>query len=308
MQDLFILTGYTATGKTELSLEIAEQMEAEIVSCDSLLVYKNLDIGTAKPIQRDLDRIKHHCINLVNPEENFDVSSYIEAARCAIGDIHSREKNALVVGGSGFYLKSFFYSVVDDVKITAEAENFVHNSLNFNGIGALVDKLLELNNGQVDIDLKNPRRVISALKRCLSTGKTLAEMHENFAQRKCKFDGFNRRTVLLTRDGDDLKQRVQWRIESMIAGSLIDEVRSLIDRGQFNGSNKNAIGYRETIRWLQANTTIDALMREIYSNTLKFIKKQKTWFKKQIPIDGIVNLSPISPKAAKELIMDVFRS
>lgn len=306
MKDLFILTGCSATGKTELSLEIAEQMGGEIVCCDSLLPYKKLDIGTAKPTPQELARVKHHCVNLVEPEENFNIGSYVEAARSAVEDIHSRGKNVLIVGGSGFYLKSFFSPVVDGIRVTAEAENFVRNLLKGSDISPLVDKLLALNDGQVDIDLKNPRRVAAALKRCMSTGKTLAEMGENFFRQKCEFGEFRKRTILLTRDGDDLKERVRLRVERMVAAGLIGEVRNLLKQKQFNGINGSAIGYRETIQWLQGNGGGDALIQEIYANTLKLIKKQKTWFRKQIPIDEIVNLSSTSPRAAQSRIGAVF--
>ncbi|MDR0595693.1 MAG: tRNA (adenosine(37)-N6)-dimethylallyltransferase MiaA [Puniceicoccales bacterium] len=308
MQNLYILTGYTATGKTELSLEIAEQMNGEIVSCDSLLVYRNLDIGTAKPTLYDLSRVKHHCINLVEGGENFDVNLYIKEAYCAVDDILSRGKNVLIVGGSGFYLKSFFHPVVDDIKTTFETENFIRNYLHNNEIGPLVDKLLKLNNGHVDIDLKNPRRVISALRLCMSTGKTLVEMNKNLAQRKSKFYAFNKRTILLTRDGADLKQRVYLRVKNMVDTGLIDEIRSLLAHGQFNDNNKNAIGYGETIKWLQTGGSVDELVEEICAHTLKFIKKQKTWFKKQIPINGTINLSQTSFQVAQTLIRNVFFS
>jgi tRNA dimethylallyltransferase len=308
MQKLMILTGYTATGKTELSLEIAEQIGAEIVSCDSMLVYKNLNVGTAKPARCDLDKIKHHCIDMVESSENFDVGSYAKEARRAIADIASRGKNILIVGGTGFYLKSFFHRVIDGIKITEYAENFVSNALAGNDIDALVCKLLELNGGSVDIDIKNPRRVISALKRCMSTGKNLAELRRDFAGQRCEFCEFDRRTILLTRDGDDLKRRIHARAENMVANGLIGEVKTLLERGQFNGTNRSAIGYRETIEWLQTGAGEDALVHEIYADTLKLIKKQRTWFRKQIPIDLEINLTQTSPWVAKRAIMDAFHA
>jgi tRNA dimethylallyltransferase len=308
MQKLLILTGYTATGKTELSLEIAEQLGAEIVSCDSLLVYKDLNIGTAKPTQRDLDKIRHHCINLVESNAKFDVDLYVKAARRAIGDITSRGKTVLVVGGSGFYLKSFFCRIIDAVKTTAEAENFVCNALANNDIDALVRKLLELNCGQISVDLKNPRRVISSLKRCMSSGKTLAELQKNLARQRCEFCEFDRRTVLLVRDGDDLKRRIHLRAKSMVANGLIGEVKNLLERGQFNGSNKNAIGYGETINWLGTGADEDTLVQQICTGTLKLLKKQKTWFRKQIPIDLVINLTKTPPREAQSAIMGLFRA
>jgi tRNA dimethylallyltransferase len=308
MQKLLILTGYTATGKTELSLEIAGQIGAEIVSCDSMLVYKNLNIGTAKPAQCDLDRIKHHCVDLVESKESFDVGSYVKEARCAITDIVSRGKKILIVGGTGFYLKSFFHQVVDGVKATEYAENFIRDAMINNDTDALIRKLLELNGGSVAVDFKNTRRVISALRRCMSTGKNLVELQRDFAEQRGEFCEFDRRTVLLTRDGDDLKQRIYARAENMVANGLIEEVKALLEHSQFNGSNRSAIGYRETIEWLQTDADECTLVRAIYANTLKLIKKQRTWFRKQVPIDLEINLTRTPLQEAKQAIMDVFHA
>jgi tRNA dimethylallyltransferase len=289
-------------------MEIAKQIGAEIVSCDSLLVYKDLNIGTAKPTRRDLLEVKHHCVDLIESSAKFDVGLYVKAAQHAIDDITYRGKNVFIVGGTGFYLKSFFYRIIDDTKTTEEAEIFVRNALANDDINALVRKLLELNGGQVNIDLKNSRRVISSLKRCMSTGKTLAELQKDLAQQRCEFCEFERRTVLLTRDSDDLQQRVYLRVKNMVANGLIEEVKSLLERGQFNDSNKNAIGYRETINWLNVGLDEDSLVQKIYANTLKLIKKQRTWFRKQIPINLAINLTQMTQQRAKLAIMELFRA
>ncbi len=291
MSKLIILSGYTGVGKTEISIQLAKKINAEIVSCDSLLVYKHLNIGTDKPKATELCIIPHHCIDIIEPNEDFDVQKYITHAQRAIMDIFSCKKNVIIVGGTGFYLKSFFSPVVDNIIISPEAEQFVNDTLNRNTPEVLIKKLLELNNGEIDIDLKNIRRVTSVLKRCLSSGLTHEQIKERFQKQSSAFANYSKYTILLTRDDDDLKNRIKQRIINMLNSGLIQEVQNLLQNEKFNNINRSSIGYRETISWLKNPTSIEILINTIYQDTLRLVKKQKTWFKKQIPIDWHFNIS-----------------
>ncbi|MDR2628423.1 MAG: tRNA (adenosine(37)-N6)-dimethylallyltransferase MiaA [Puniceicoccales bacterium] len=284
---LYVITGCTAVGKTDYAINFAIENNAEIVSCDSLLVYKHMDIGTAKPKPVDMRGIEHHCINLVEPSEKFDVSMFIEAAQIAINSIVSSKKNVVVVGGSGFYLKSFYRPVVDGIKIPRNVSDFVNSTYARSELEGLVTMLISINDGICPpIDIKNPRRVMSALKRCLACGKAFDDVQNNFISLDSPFKGYQKYTILLERDREDLKLRIWERTKKMLRMGLIDEVKFLLSNYERLGdSTKNAIGYRETINWLKSNTTEDALIDEISQNTLKLVKKQKTWFKTQIPID-----------------------
>lgn len=291
MNKIVILTGYTGVGKTAISIELAKALNAEIISCDSLLVYKHLNIGTAKPTAEEQQIIPHHCIDIAEPDTQFDVQQYISYAKKAVTDIFDRKKNVLVVGGTGFYLKSFFSPVIDDIRITPEADQFVDMAIKNHTPEILVQKLLDLNDGQVDIDLKNIRRVSSALKRCLSSNMTCTEIKNKFHQQQSAFARYKKFTVLLTREDTDLKIKIRHRIETMLKSGLIAEVEQLLKNKQFNDINRTAIGYRETIQWLSDKTSTEDLLEKIYHDTWKLVKKQKTWFKKQIPIDCEYNIS-----------------
>ncbi len=282
---LFVLTGYTGVGKTSISIQLAKIINAEIVSCDSLLVYKLLDIGTAKPQVSELQEVTHHCIDLINPDQHFDISQYIFHAKQAIQDILARKKNVLIVGGSGFYLKSYYYPIIDNIIITSTAEQFVNEAIKKGDFNLLIQTLLKLNNDQVSIDLNNIRRVSSALKRCLSSGLTIEQMRKNFQKQKSEFSKYSKYTILLTRSDDDLQLRLRNRIYKMIASGLITEVEMLVKNNQLNNINCTAIGYREVIEYLSNKFDLETLPTKILHNTLKLVKKQKTWFKKQIPID-----------------------
>ncbi|MDR2603214.1 MAG: tRNA (adenosine(37)-N6)-dimethylallyltransferase MiaA [Puniceicoccales bacterium] len=284
---LYVITGCTAVGKTDYAINFAIENNAEIVSCDSLLVYRHMDIGTAKPKPVDRKGIEHHCVDLVEPSEKFDVSMFVEAAKKAIDSIVSSRKNVVVVGGSGFYLKSFYHPVVDGIKIPRNVNDLVNSIYANFGFEKLVAMLISTNDGICPpIDMKNPRRVISALKRCLACGKTFDAVQSNFASLDSPFKQYQKHTILLERSQEDLRLRIWERTKKMLYGGLIDEVKFLLSNyNQLSDSAKNAIGYRETINWLQNSTTEDALVDKISQNTLKLVKKQKTWFKKQIPID-----------------------
>lgn len=286
---LYIITGCTASGKSAYAVELAKKKDAEIVSCDSLLVYRGMDIGTAKPSRDMLDDVRHHCIDIVSPIKQFDVSKYISCARDAINDILSRKKNIIVCGGSGFYLKSFFFPVVDAVTVSDDIVREVEELFEQQGLSGIVDKLISVNRGVIPkIDINNPRRVMSALKRCLASGRTLYEMQNEFLKQKCAFCDCDKMTLMLDVPDDVLKRRVSDRTYQMIKDGLIEEVECLCrNYGQLSDNAAMAIGYRETINWLKNKTTVYQLRDDIVLHTMQLVKKQKTWLKKQIPVDVV---------------------
>ncbi len=290
---IYVLTGPTAVGKTELSMQWALDNNAEILSCDSLLVYKGMNIGTAKPDSNDLAAIKHHGINLVSVNQKYSVSEYLNYAMEAVEDIHQRGKKVLVVGGSGFYLKSFFYPVIDNLNISEDIKNSVDKIFAEKGLSGLQQKLHSLNpQGINKIDFKNPARVTNALHRCLASGKTVDQLREEFENQQSPFAHYKKRVSLLYRTRNELSERVKTRTDNMLILGLIDEVKSLIKHGiEINPSAARAIGYRDTIEHLKLNSSIEELRNSINRNTERLIKKQFTWFKNQIPIDYKYNLS-----------------
>ena len=226
---LYVITGCTATGKTKYAIEFANKIDAEIVSCDSLLVYKDMDIGTAKPTEDELKKVRHHAVNLVPPDNNFDVAKYIEYAREAVNDILRRGKNVVIVGGSGLYLRGFYYPVVDDVPIDEKINTLVDDMYARYGLDHVVNALLKINDGYCqNIDIKNPRRVLISLKRCLSSGKSVVDLLDNFKNRGTCFDMFDKFTILLDLDKEEIFSRIIKRTEDMLKNGLIDEVSVLL--------------------------------------------------------------------------------
>lgn len=282
---LHVLTGCTAVGKTELALSWAEAHGAEIVSCDSLLFYRGMDLGTAKPTRAELARVPHHLIDVCDVREQMDVTRYVALARAAVADITARGKAVLVPGGSGFYLKAFFAPIADDVEVPAVLREEVRSRLERDGLGVLVAELRALNPaGLGALDVQNPRRVVRALERCRASGRTLAEMKEDFAAQPAPFADYRVRLTELVREKPDLEQRIEARVTKMLRAGLVAEVRGLLGTGlKDNPSAAKAIGYRETIDFIEGRLAEPDLLPAIVQNTKALVKKQRTWFKTQLP-------------------------
>ena len=282
---IHVLTGCTAVGKTELALRWAEANDAEIVSCDSLLFYRGLDIGTAKPTRAELARVPHHLIDVREVHEQMDVTHYVAQARAAVDEIFARGRRVLVAGGSGFYLKAFFAPVADDVDVPEELRADIRTRCEREGVEPLLAELRQLNpDGLGALDVQNPRRVVRALERCRASGKALAELQREFAARPGPFADCDVRLCELVREKDDLDRRVEQRVEQMLRDGLVEEVRAALARGmKQNPSAARAIGYRETIDVIEERAPLSGLAAEIAKNTRGLVKKQRTWFKTQLP-------------------------
>lgn len=291
---LHIITGATAVGKTNYALDYCEALNGEIISCDASLFYRGMDIGTAKPTKEELAKVPHHCIDMNPVNQSFDIIQFDVLARKTVEDILSRGKSVVITGGSGFYLKSFFEPVVDTIEVSdavrAESESlFVEQ-----GLSGLLDRLNVISpEGLGNLDTLNPRRVQRALERCLASGKSLPVLQKEFAERPKPYASFKKHFILLEREAEALKDRVARRAKCMLESGLIDEVKGLLKMGIEENSNAaNAIGYRESIAFLRGEIEESELLPLIIKNTNGLVKKQKTWFRSQLPEPDVrLNLS-----------------
>lgn len=282
---LYILTGPTAVGKTELSLDWAAANNAEILSCDSLLFYQGMDIGTAKPRAEDRDRIVHHGIDLVPASKSFNVARYVDTAKTAIDDIHSRGKNVLITGGSGFYLKTFFAPVVDQLCVPESVEKQVNELFCSEGLNGVAEKLRQVSPQDTDrIDLQNPRRAIPALKRCLASGMSITQLQARLRDAPQPFATYPKAGVLLLRDRDALRNRIASRARLMLKNGLVEEIRKLRAQGfEKNPSACGSIGYREVIAMLDGRLEPEELEAMITLHSDQLVSKQLKWFRTQLP-------------------------
>lgn len=276
-----VLTGCTAVGKTELALDWAERSGAEIVSCDSLLFYQGMDIGTAKPGPAELARVPHHLVDCNALTDQMDITRYVAQARSCIEALHARGKPVLVTGGSGFYLKAFFGPVADDLVVPEALRNEVRR-LSTSEALARLRSLNPEGLGRLDVD--NPVRVHRALERCLASGSTLLELARAFAAQKGPFDHCEVRLLRLERPQEELEARVLRRVEAMLEAGLVNEVRALDAIGlRKNPSAARAIGYREVLAFLDGDLAEAELVPRIAADTRALVKKQRTWFRTQLP-------------------------
>ena len=291
---LQILTGPTAVGKTAFALEWALKHDAEILSCDSLLFYRGMNIGTAKPGPDVLQRVPHHMIDIVPVAAPFSIKTYLDQAQAAVEAIIGRGRRVLIVGGSGFYLKSFFAPVVDAIEASPQIVARVAHLEQTRGLEGLMEELVARNpDGLGKLDFHNPRRVAKALQRCMASGRPLLELQAAFAQLKSPFADYEKRVTLLSRHPEDLWQRICARVEGMFAEGLLAEVERLQMQGiEKNTSAARAIGYRETLEFMKTKQSdLAALKERIAINTRRLVAKQRKWFRNHLKVDQMIDLS-----------------
>jgi tRNA dimethylallyltransferase len=297
---LRVLTGCTAVGKTEWALRWAAENSAEIISCDSLLFYRGMDIGTGKPTPAELGLVRHHLIDIRDVSEPMNAALYAALALRVAEDIVARGRAPLVVGGSGFYLKSFFAPVAGGREIPEAVRARVAATQESGGLPGLVRELLALNPGGVGgLDTANPRRVAGALGRCIASGRTLSELAAEFARAVPLFSGWEVRLARLDRPPADIDERIAARVEGMLRAGLVGEVRRLLDAGlRSNPSAARAIGYRETIQVIDGLAPMEGLAGAIIRDTRALVRKQRTWFRTQLPAHPVLDASNPANAAA----------
>jgi tRNA dimethylallyltransferase len=277
---LIILVGPTAVGKTEIAIQLAEKINGEIVSADSRLFYRGMDIGTAKPTRAEQSRAPHHLIDIANPDEILSLAVFQKMATETIADIHMRGKLPLLVGGTGQYIRAVAQGwtppeVTPDEKLRNELEKLKDE----NGIIWLHEKLKSLDPEAAEkIDARNFRRTIRALEVIMTTGRKFSE------QRGKSDSSYQLITIGLTRPREELYARVDARIESMFAAGFLDEVKNLLAKGYSPDlPTMSAIGYRECVRVVKGELNEEQAKVEIRRATRIFVRRQGNWFKESDP-------------------------
>ena len=281
---IHVLTGPTAVGKTETALRWAEQNDAEIISCDSVCVYRGMDIGSAKPTPEEQRRVRHHGLDLVEPAERYSVAQYLEMAREAIAGAHGRGKRILVTGGSGFYLAAFFGPVTDELEIPQVITDEVR-TLQRQGLGAMLIRLREVEGQNLPdwLDAQNPIRIAKALERRLASGRTLDSLREEFLTRRGPFADHPVTCELLERPDDDLKSRISARTDLMLRAGMIEESERLLAmRLDPELTSSRAVGYRAVMDWLEGGKRVapSGLAERINLDTWALVRKQRKWFRR----------------------------
>lgn len=275
-QPLVIILGPTAVGKTALSIELAQRFEGEIVSADSRLLYRGMDIGTAKPTLEEMAAIPHHLINVAEPDEVWSLGIYLREAYQVIDRVHRRDHLPFIVGGSGQYIRA----VMEGWRIPPQGPDFdlrdalTHWADEISPQG-LYERLASLDPVAASkIDHRNLRRTVRALEVIFKTGERFSEQR---LKQTCRYEPL---VLGIERPREDLYARIDQRIEQMLEQGLIDEVRGLLDAG-FSPDlpTMSAIGYGEVIQYLQGEINLDDAIALIKRNTRIFVRRQANWFK-----------------------------
>ena len=286
-QPLVILTGPTAVGKTSLSISLAKAIGAEIISADSMQVYKGMDIGTAKIRQEEMQGVKHYLIDVMSPDEEFDITVFKKMACEAIDKIRANGHIPLIVGGTGFYIQSVLYDIeFDNADKDTSYRDERYRLAEQNGPMYLHNMLREIDEKSADtIHYNNVKRVARAIEYYKQTGMKISEHNEE--QRK-KDSPYNYVYFVLNDDRKLLYDRINKRVDAMFDEGLIEEVRKLRERGiGRDATSMQAIGYKEVLDYLDGLCTLDELKENIKNNTRHFSKRQITWFKREKDIEWI---------------------
>ena len=275
---ILAIVGPTAVGKTELSVDIAESLNGEIVSADSRQVYRELTIGTAKPSPETQSRVPHHFIGERSLKSPFSAGTYAEEANERIRSILDRGRAPIVVGGATLYIHALQYGLADIPDVDEAVRERLERRLDDEGPEALYEELEEVDPTQAaKADPTKTQRVIRALEVYHGTGKPLTYYHENQPE-----PPFAYRTVVLNRDRERLYDRINRRVDQMLERGLLDEVEDVmaIEGIQLDEPPLSTIGYREPIQYLRGEIDYDEMVRLVKRNTRRYAKRQLTWFRR----------------------------
>ena len=284
---LFILVGPTAIGKTDLSVELAKKLNGEIISADSMQIYKGMDIGTAKIREDEKKGIKHYLIDEVSPHVEFSVSDFQEKANGYIDEILKKDKLPMVVGGTGLYINSLIYDLNFSVSVSNwELRDKYTELAKIHGNQYVHDELRLVDPVSADrIHVNDIKRVTRALEVYHETGKPMAEYYKDFRKPNNEFDIV---MIGLTMDREKLYDRINKRVNIMLEEGLIEEVKDLLDKGyDENLTSMQAIGYKEVMDYLKGGYSLEETIGIIKQGSRRYAKRQITWFKKEERIHWI---------------------
>ena len=276
--DCWYVTGPTASGKTEIGLQLAQRLDAEIISLDSMAVYQQMDIGTAKPTTQQRQVVAHHLLDVVSAETDFSLSQYVNEAHLAIDRIRQAGRQVLFVGGTPLYLKSLLRGIYEGPPADWEFREQIEKELEAAGVESLHQRL-----EQVDpltahrLHPHDKRRIIRALEVHKVTGQPISHQQEQFDEGqpadKC-------RVFVLGWPRPVLHARIEKRVEAMFAAGLVEEVEKLLEQYQsLSRTASQAVGYREVIEMLQQGTSLEATIERVTVRTRQFARRQETWFR-----------------------------
>ncbi len=306
MENVIVIVGPTCSGKTKLSLLLAELINSELISADSRQVFRFLDIGTAKPLKEELNRVKHHLVDKINPDQDYNASKFAIDAEEIIRKLFEQRKIPIVVGGSGLYVKALIDGISESADTNPELREELLTLRKKTGNDYLYNELKKVDKVSADKMLpQNWKRVIRALEVYRLTGKPIWQ-HYNNQENKTEKE-FSFKQIGLNWGREILYKNIVARVDKMIENGLIDEVKSVLNMGYSGELNAlNTVGYKEIIEYLNNQISLDRAIELIKRNTRRYAKRQMTWFNadKRIEwynINNETDLNNLAEKIAEEI-------
>lgn len=296
MKKVIVIVGPTGVGKTKLSIELAKKFNTEIISGDSVQVYRYMDIGSAKVTSSEMEGITHHLIDIVEPSDNYSVYDYQKNVRNQIDELSEKNKMPIIVGGTGLYIKSVLYdyefskSSTEDDTVLEKFNNYSNEELH----GYL--KAIDLESAQ-EIHPNNRKRVLRAIKIFLETGQKKSQQIEQ-QEHKMLYDAY---IIGLTMDREQLYERINKRVDLMVDEGLLDEVTNLYKNNLLSEQAAQSIGYKEIISYLESEITLEEAIELVKRNSRRYAKRQFTWFNNQMD----VNWYNVNPDKFNELVEQI---
>jgi len=307
MKNIICVAGPTASGKTSLAVELAKLTDGEVVSCDSMQIYRRMTIGTAKPLPEEMDGIRHHMIDICEPDEDFSVSKYCEIATPIVEDIIARGKTAIIAGGTGLYMDSLIKgNDFAPFPATGHRERLEERFAQV-GLDAMLAELAAVDPDAAERSQRNPRRIIRALEVYYETGETITAHNLRTQAIPPRFDplwiglDFEPRSMLY--------DRIDLRVDLMLQQGLVEEIRSLLSSGiPADCTAMQAIGYKEFVAAMQGLISIEEAAGEVKKASRHYAKRQLTWFKRNKQINWLTRAPETAPeeilRQARQLLID----
>ena len=290
MNKLICIAGPTASGKTALAVELAKSFNGEVVSCDSMQVYRRMDIGTAKPTADEMQGIPHHMIDVCEPDEDFSVSRYVEMATPIVEDILARGKTAIIAGGTGLYVDNLIKGGEFAPTPSTGCRERLERMVELRGIEPLIEELRRIDPVALEKSQGNPRRIIRALEVWQETGETITAHNERTAAMPPRFDPM----LWIGTDyanRQELYDRIDLRVELMVKDGLLDEIREVLSSGiPEKATAMQAIGYKEFIDAMAGRSRLEEAIAQVQQSSRRYAKRQLTWFKRNDKIHWLRRL------------------
>ena len=290
MDNIICVVGPTASGKTALAVELAKYTNGEVVSCDSMQIYRRLDIGTAKPTREEMQGIRHHMIDIVEPAEPFSVGRYVELATPIVEDILARGHTCIIAGGTGLYVDNLIKGCEFAPTPATGCRERLEQRLQAEGLEALAAELERIDPVALQKSQRNPRRIIRALEVFQETGETITAHNERTASIPPRFDPLWIGTDYENRQ--DLYDRIDLRVELMGKDGLLEEIRQVLSAGiPENATAMQAIGYKEFIDAMAGRSTMEAAIAQVQQSSRRYAQRQQTWFRRNEKIHWLLRRS-----------------